>query len=68
MSSETELQLLRANRNARLMNSDWTQLADAPLTNSKKTEWATYRQSLRDITRTYTSMEDEGFAFPEEPS
>ena len=63
-----ELQLLRANRDAKLMNSDWTQLADVPLTDSKKAEWATYRQSLRDITNTYTSMEDDGFAFPAEPS
>lgn len=63
-----ELQLLRANRNAKLMNSDWTQLADASLTDTKKAEWATYRQSLRDITKTYTSMEDKGFAFPAEPS
>ena len=68
MSSETELQLLRANRNARLINSDWTQLPDTKLTDSKKAEWVTYRQSLRDITKTYTSMNDEGFSFSEEPS
>lgn len=30
--------------------SDWTQVADCPLSASKKTEWATYRQALRDIT------------------
>jgi hypothetical protein len=63
-----ELQLLRANRDAKLMNSDWTQLADVSLTDSKKAEWVTYRQSLRDITKTYTSMEDSGFVFPTEPS
>tara|TARA_A100000164_G_C21813595_1_gene726761 strand:- start:874 stop:1074 length:201 start_codon:yes stop_codon:yes gene_type:complete len=63
-----ELQLLRANRDAKLMNSDWTQLVDAPLTDSKKAEWVTYRQALRDITKTYTNMEDDGFAFPAEPS
>lgn len=32
-----------------LADSDWTQLADAPLTAGKKTEWASYRQALRDI-------------------
>ena len=37
-------------RNTILQNSDWTQLADAPLTAEKKAEWATYRQALRDIT------------------
>lgn len=35
-------------RNSLLLDSDWTQLSDVPLTN--KSEWATYRQSLRDIT------------------
>lgn len=34
-------------RNKLLVNSDWTQLADVPLTN--KAEWANYRQELRDI-------------------
>jgi len=33
-----------------LEQTDWTQLADAPITNEKRAEWATYRQSLRDIT------------------
>lgn len=37
----------RADRNAKLADSDWTQLADAPVTG---TAWATYRQALRDVT------------------
>jgi len=36
-------------RNRKLKDSDWTQMPDSPLTDSKKTEWATYRQQLRDI-------------------
>ena len=36
-------------RNKLLTESDWTQAADSPLSSSKKTEWATYRQTLRDI-------------------
>ncbi|WP_199750779.1 MULTISPECIES: tail fiber assembly protein [Gemmobacter] len=32
-----------------LSDSDWTQLADAPLTPAKQAQWATYRQELRDI-------------------
>lgn len=36
-------------RNGKLFASDWTQLADAPLSASKKVEWATYRQALRDF-------------------
>ena len=38
---------VRTDRNKRLADSDWTQLADAPVTG---TAWATYRQALRDIT------------------
>lgn len=40
----------RAKRNQLLADSDWTQMNDSPLTNELKTAWATYRQSLRDIT------------------
>lgn len=36
----------RAQRNALLTASDWTQVADAPVDQSA---WATYRQALRDI-------------------
>ena len=37
---------VRADRNKRLADSDWTQLPDAPVDH---TEWATYRQALRDV-------------------
>ena len=36
-------------RNRKLKDSDWTQMPDSPLTDLKKTEWATYRQQLREI-------------------
>ena len=35
--------------NSLLVSSDWTQLPDSPLTN--KTDWATYRQVLRDLSK-----------------
>jgi hypothetical protein len=38
---------VRNSRNNMLKDSDWTQLADAPV---DKAAWATYRQALRDIT------------------
>ena len=38
---------IRIERNAKLIASDWTQVADAPV---DAAEWATYRQALRDIT------------------
>ncbi len=40
---------IRQERNNRLQYCDWTQAADSPLSDSKKTEWGTYRQSLRDV-------------------
>ena len=48
----TELDYLRDYRNNLLRESDWTQAVDSPLSDSKKAEWKTYRQSLRDITKT----------------
>jgi len=39
----------RHKRNFELKNSDWTQVPDSPLTDSKKAEWRTYRQALRDL-------------------
>jgi len=38
---------IRAQRDRLLAACDWTQLSDAP--SAKKTEWATYRQTLRDF-------------------
>ena len=37
---------VREQRNQKLKDSDWTQVADAPV---DKAAWATYRQALRDI-------------------
>lgn len=39
---------VRGFRDAQLVKSDWTQVADAPV---DKAAWATYRQALRDITQ-----------------
>ena len=65
--AEDKLERLRAKRDIRLQASDWTQGADSPLTSGKKTEWATYRQELRDITKTYQGMDADGFKWPEKP-
>lgn len=40
---------LRNERNKKLSWCDWTQLSDAPITEELKSEWATYRQLLRDL-------------------
>ena len=41
---------VRGERNQLLAGSDFTQLADAPVTPEKRAEWVVYRQALRDIT------------------
>ena len=43
------LKLLREKRNRLIAETDWTQVNDSPLSTSKKTEWQTYRQALRDL-------------------
>lgn len=40
---------MRERRNNLLKACDWTQGVDSPLSDSKKTEWQTYRQALRDV-------------------
>lgn len=42
---------VRLERDLLLTSCDWTQNADAPLTDSQMEEWRVYRQALRDITR-----------------
>lgn len=41
---------IRTNRNELLSQSDWTQILDNQLSEVKRSEWTSYRQSLRDIT------------------
>lgn len=41
--------LVKSQRAELLAQSDWTQLADVPLSAEKKQQWETYRQALRDI-------------------
>ena len=36
-------------RDSLLQESDWTQVPDSPLSDSKKAEWITYRQALRNL-------------------
>ncbi len=52
-----------------LAASDWTQTVDSPLSDSKKAEWATYRQKLRDLPDTYSGETDLlKIVFPTPPS
>lgn len=44
--ADLEAAAIRASRNALLLSSDWTQVADAPV---DQAAWAAYRQALRDM-------------------
>tara|TARA_B100000073_G_scaffold111462_1_gene89926 strand:+ start:3111 stop:3467 length:357 start_codon:yes stop_codon:yes gene_type:complete len=59
-----KLNALRSERNLLLQQSDWTQNRDVTLSNDA--DWKTYRQSLRDITKTYKSLAD--VKWPTEPT
>ena len=45
---DTQWQVIRTQRNQMLKDTDWTQVADAPVDNLT---WAIYRQELRDLTK-----------------
>ena len=63
LTAAEPLKLLRTERNQKLAETDWTQSRDVTLTNDAA--WQTYRQALRDITNTYTSLDD--VVWPEKP-
>lgn len=46
MKDAEQAKAVRDQRNAKLVESDWTQVADAPV---DQAAWAAYRQALRDI-------------------
>ena len=57
---------MRSWRDHLLKESDWTQMGDSPLSTQKKTEWATYRQALRDFPASWTPADTADF--PDQPS
>ena len=64
---ESASEYARKTRNSLLTDCDWTQGVDSPLSDAKKTEWATYRQALRDFD--YSSITSTvGITWPTKPS
>jgi hypothetical protein len=59
---------LRAERNRHLAACDWTQLADAHLSQDKKDAWATYRQELRDLPESVTDPTGPSVSWPLDPT
>ena len=54
---------VRQERTDLLKDTDWTVMADSPLSNDKKTEYITYRSSLRNIPQTYSSNNAKDITF-----
>ena len=62
---EAAMLYLRNYRNLLLSKSDWTQMNDSPLSLDKKTEWAVYRQELRDLP---ASADLSNVVYPSQPN
>ena len=60
---------MRRERDLKLFVCDWTQGSDSPLSDEKKAEWRTYRQTLRDImTNLPADLDDpDNVTWPTEP-
>ena len=64
VATENQWMSIRTDRNKRLADCDWTQLTDAPISNTEAQNWASYRQALRDIT---TQSEPFHIQWPDQP-
>jgi len=63
-NAEKQLEYLRLERNRLLFETDWWASSDLTMTDEQKK----YRQDLRDITKTFSSLSDKDFKFPTKPS
>jgi len=61
-----DLEDLRDARNKLLADTDWTRMDDNGLDDDDRELWGIYRQELRDITETYSSLDD--VVWPEAPA
>ena len=64
-AADLDLNHVRGQRDGQLRGSDWTQIGDAVLAGHTAEEWATYRQSLRDLPATYSRVSE--VVWPEDP-
>jgi len=68
LSTERLMIEIRKERTNRLFQCDWTQSADAPLTDAKKAEWVEYRQALRGLPSQSTGVVHlDGVLWPDAP-
>ncbi len=68
VNSQAFIKHFKDRRLQKLRQSDWTQFADSPLTDTKKAEWATYRQALRDLPQEYpNAISNDDIIWPTKP-
>ena len=66
LTAEQKLDRLRVERNKLLNSTDWKIVMHKEKGTNIPAAWKTYRQELRDITNTYTSLDD--VVWPTAPS
>lgn len=64
--AEHQAEVMRAERDKRLVDCDWTQLADSPLDSEGMVVWQSYRQALRDVPQ--QAGFPDAVEWPEEPA
>ena len=64
-AADLDFTMVRAERNSKLSNTDWTQIADAALGAHTVEEWATYRQELRDLPSKHSKVSE--VVWPDDP-
>ena len=57
-AADLDMNHIRGQRDGQLRGTDWTQIGDAALGDHTAGEWATYRQTLRDIPQTYSRVSE----------
>ena len=62
VESDRKWATVRAERDRLLTETDWTQVADTPVTDEERQAWADYRQALRDVPQTQT--DPDGIVWP----
>ena len=64
-AADLDFSMIRMDRNNRLRDTDWTQIADAALGDHTAEEWATYRQELRDLPSKHSKVSE--VVWPDDP-
>ena len=63
--ADLDFSRVRAERNGKLRDTDWTQIADAALGAHTAEEWAAYRQELRDLPAGFSKVSE--VVWPDDP-